>query len=84
MELAGQEDGIRVRRVRPQSPAEEAGFQPGDRILSIAGEQVRSLDDVRLALLDRVSGDQLWVDGLRHGKSKDGRSRRISAPITLL
>ena len=85
MELAGLEDGVTVRRVQPRSPAEAAGFRPGDRILSIAGESVHSLDDVRLALLDRVSGDQLWIDWVRAGSpSRDTKPRRISAPLTLL
>ncbi|MGE5154157.1 MAG: ChaN family lipoprotein [Bdellovibrio bacteriovorus] len=85
MELAAQGDGVRVHRVRPQSPAERAGFQTGDRILSIAGERVSSIEDVRLALLDRGPGEELWVDWMRSdGRSRQGKARRLSAPLTLL
>lgn len=85
MELAGQDDGVRVQRVRPRSPAEQAGFQAGYTILSIAGEPMRSIDDVRLALLDRVPGDALWVDWLRRdNRGGEDRSRRLSAPLSLL
>ena len=85
MELAGQDDGVKVRSVQPQSPAEQAGLQPGDQILSIAGEPVRSLEDVRLALLDRAPGEELWVDWMRSAStSHRGPARRLSAPLTLL
>lgn len=85
MELAGQDDGVRVRQVQPQSPAEQVGLQPGDRILSIAGERVRSMEDVRLALLDRAPGEQLWVDWMRSGNPGDlSPARHLSAPLTLL
>lgn len=85
MELAGQDDVVRVRRVQPQSPAEQAGLQPGDRILSIAGERVRSMADVRLALLDRAPGEELWVDWMRSDNpSGSSPVRHLSAPLTLL
>ena len=44
-----------VGTVVPESPAAIAGFQPGDRVLSIAGTPVAQWNDISLALLDRSS-----------------------------
>ncbi len=40
-------DGVVVTAVRPGSPAEEAGLQPGVVILQVDGEEVRNGDDLR-------------------------------------
>lgn len=40
-------DGVIVVGVRPGSPAQEAGLQPGVVILQVDGEDVRSSDDLR-------------------------------------
>ncbi|UCG76732.1 MAG: RIP metalloprotease RseP [Gemmatimonadota bacterium] len=37
-----------ISTVQEDSPAAEAGFQPGDRILSIQGQRVRSFEELRL------------------------------------
>ncbi|HEX78068.1 MAG TPA: site-2 protease family protein [Dehalococcoidia bacterium] len=44
------DQGILVREVAPASPAEKAGIQPGDRILSIAGQPVKTLDEAAQAI----------------------------------
>lgn len=38
--------GIRLHRVRPDSPAEKAGLRPGDRILQFAGRDIQTSDDL--------------------------------------
>ncbi len=40
-------DGVIVTAVRPGSPAEDAGLQPGVVILQVDGQSVRSGDDLR-------------------------------------
>jgi len=62
MMLAGGDGGVTVREVRPSGPAARAGFRPGDRILSIAGERIGDMADVKLALLDRTPGEEVWVE----------------------
>jgi uncharacterized iron-regulated protein len=76
--LASKETGVTIAEVPASSPAADAGFRPGDRVLSIAGERVRGMDDVRLALLDRSAGEQVWVEvargGLPANESREGRA----------
>jgi len=47
----------RVGGVAPDSPAAEAGFKPGDRILRVDERATPTWSDVRLALLDRSLGE---------------------------
>jgi len=46
-----------VGEARPDSPAAEAGFRPGDRIEAVADAPTPTWSDVRLALLDHGLGD---------------------------
>jgi len=62
MLLASDDGGVTIRAVHPGSPAAETGLRSGDRLLNIAGESIRGMDDVRLALLDRMPGDEVWVE----------------------
>ena len=50
-------DGVLVRAVQPESPAERAGVQRGDLIVSLAGRDVDSLDAL-FAALDAAPLDQ--------------------------
>lgn len=58
-----------VEQVVPDSPADKAGVQPGDRILAIDAKKVRSLDEVRAALKDIKPGDQVKLTLDRKGMS---------------
>jgi membrane-associated protease RseP (regulator of RpoE activity) len=51
----------------PQAPANVAGIRPGDRIISLAGQPVRSWDDVR-DLVRPSGGKQINVVVERDGK----------------
>ena len=84
MELAGQEDGVRVRRVQPAQPGRGGGASGGGQNpLHRRGAGSGPSTMCALALLDRAPGDALWVDWRRDG-SGTGGSRRLSAPLTLL
>jgi C-terminal processing protease CtpA/Prc len=76
------EAGVRVSAMRPDSPAIVAGFLPGDRILNIAGEAISGIDDVRLALLDRAPGEQVWVE-VERTQTSGSKSRQANA-VTLI
>jgi len=51
-----------VGTVVAESPAAAAGFQPGDRLLSVDGQPVSSWQGVRLALLDATAAKDRVVD----------------------
>ncbi len=58
-----------VGRVLPDSPAEQAGIQPGDLILSVAGTDVETWEQLQLRVLPRANRDVEIVvrrDGERH------------------
>ena len=58
-----------VGAVTPGSPAERAGIQRGDRILSVAGDGVDTWDDLFLAVGTRANRD-VPVTLLRDGQSR--------------
>jgi S1-C subfamily serine protease len=82
MMLASEETGVTIAQVNPTSPAADAGFRPGDRVVSIAGERVQGMDDVRLALLDRSAGEEVRVEVARGGATAN--ERREGRVITLM
>ncbi|MEJ2592297.1 MAG: sigma E protease regulator RseP [Candidatus Thiodiazotropha sp.] len=63
-----------VGEVTPDSPAAQAGFQPGDRILSIAGDPTPSWENVAYALLSQ-SMDQPSLPVLVRTESGAERQR---------
>jgi regulator of sigma E protease len=56
-----------VAQVQPGSPAEAAGFQPGDRFVSVDGNPVSTFADVQYYVSGRA-GDALLFVLLRDGK----------------
>ena len=79
-----------VETVRAGSPAERAGLRPGDRIDSIAGEDVASFEDLQRVVIMRPNepvlirvhraGQELTISatlGLRTEQDRFGKSYRI-------
>ena len=58
-----------VGTVTPGSPAERAGIQPGDRIMTVAGEPVETWDDLFIAIGTRADRE-VPVTVLRGGQSR--------------
>jgi regulator of sigma E protease len=56
-----------VGAVMPASPAEKAGIRPGDRLLTVAGDDVDTWEDLFLAIGTRANRD-VAVTLLREGK----------------
>ncbi len=50
------------------SPARDAGIQPGDIITSIAGQQVLSIEALRMLVTSLRPGQAVKIDGFRDGK----------------
>lgn len=50
-----------VAEVRPDSPAEAAGFQPGDRFVSVDGRRVQTFSDVQRLVSGRAGDTMVFV-----------------------
>lgn len=59
---------LQVSRVEPGSPAFDMGFRSGDKIVSVAGQNVHCDFDINRVLWDRKSGDSLVFQVLRGEK----------------
>ncbi len=60
-------EGILVREVESNSPAEKAGFKAGDVIVKIAGNRVKNLGEMREKLRDKRDDKTVQVTVLRRG-----------------
>ena len=67
---------IEVSSIKAHSAAATAGLRKGDRIVSIGGQAIRSLFDLRWALIDRTFGDRLELQ-LRRNKATQTVSLRL-------
>jgi S1-C subfamily serine protease len=59
--------GVRVKSVRPESPAERAGIQPGDVLLSFNHAPISSADDLIESVSAIQPGTEVPIDLLRGG-----------------
>jgi predicted metalloprotease with PDZ domain len=71
-----EERGVLIDDVVDGSPAAQAGLEPGDVILSVAGEEVADSKDLVRAIQRFDPGDEIDVDVLRGGQ-------RESVTVTL-
>ncbi len=60
-----EEGGVRVIGVMPGSPAEAAGFQKGDRIVSAGGNIVRNVTDLTQKVNEYEAGDTGTLEVIR-------------------
>lgn len=82
MRLVGGEAGVTVDQVSAATPAARAGLRPGDRVVSIAGESVADIQDVRVALFDRAPGERVPIQVERGGGAEP--ARRFARVLRLL
>jgi len=59
-----------VRAVEPGSMAQEVGISPGDRIVGLDGERLKSWDGFERQMLGREPGEKVSVTVLRDGSRK--------------
>lgn len=71
-------DGSVLAGVMPRSPAQEAGLQPGDRILSIDGNEVHDSDDVFQHVSAGLAGTEIALVVQTPG---GGGSRKTKATL---
>jgi len=63
--------GALVSEVMANSPAEKAGFQAGDVILSFAGEAVADTNQLRHVVAKALAGDKVKVEVVRESQALD-------------
>jgi uncharacterized iron-regulated protein len=63
------------------SPAAKAGVEAGDRLLSVDGQDVESMADLKIALLDKNPGDKLPLRVQRKGWF--GSEKELGFEVTL-
>ena len=68
--------GVLLRRVVPNTPAANAGLQPGDVIIEMGGQTLRNTAELSKLLMSHQSGDTLDIVVLRN-------SREVTVTITL-
>ena len=62
--------GVIVTSVEPESPAQKAGLQEGDIILSMDDKEIDSVNDYQSAAKSLAAGDSLEAQFWRNGKKK--------------
>jgi serine protease DegQ len=70
-ELGAGREGALVLAVEPGGPAEAAGAQPGDVVVAVEGERVRTVEQVLTLLRQSSPGDRLTMTVLRAGRERD-------------
>jgi len=65
------EKGLWVDQVIPGSPAEKAGLQVGDRLLSVEGKEITKVKDIHDALAEKGWGRDVNFSILRDGSKKE-------------
>jgi membrane-associated protease RseP (regulator of RpoE activity) len=63
----GQPTSIQVTRVLAGSPGSDAGLQPGDQLVSYAGERVYNVSDLRKLTLQGTPGEDVVIEIDRDG-----------------
>lgn len=61
-------DGLLLDGVRDDSPASKAGLLPGDRIVKIAGREVKNVYDYTYALGEMKAGETYDIEVMRGGQ----------------
>jgi serine protease Do len=68
---SGPSAGVLVKEVFPNSPADKAGIQVGDLILSIDGRRLQSFDELRSKVVGAPAGTSLRLEIERAGQSRE-------------
>lgn len=66
--VASGEPGVAVGGVRPGGPADKAGIRKGDRLVELAGREIRDIDDFMFVLRGAKPGEQARAVVVRDGE----------------
>jgi len=64
-------EGLKVRKVGRESPAEKAGIKEGDVLLSMDGEELDSRDQLKELLKEKAPDEKVAFEMLRDGKPEN-------------
>lgn len=67
--LDEQQQGVLVSQVEPQAPADKAGVKAEDIIISVDGEPIRSVAQLRNSIAMKRIGDKATLTVIRNGKT---------------
>jgi predicted metalloprotease with PDZ domain len=65
---ADSNDGLKLDGVRDDSPAAKAGLKAGDRVVKLAGHDVKNVYDYTYALGEMKAGQEYEVEVMRDGQ----------------
>ncbi len=80
--LENGQQGVLVTGVSEESPAEEAGIEAGDVIISIDGNSTKSSGQLRSQIGIKAIGDMVSVGLIRNGKTKT-LALKVGKPLQL-
>lgn len=70
MDMNEDQEGVLIAEVLDDSPADEAGLEDGDVVMSIDGEDMTSVKELVAAIQDRSPGDRVEIKVLRDGRRR--------------
>jgi putative serine protease PepD len=79
-DATGSGGGAVVARVRPDTPADDAGLRAGDVITAVAGKRIGTADELRAAINARSPGDRVSLRYRRGGESHTVQVELTSRP----
>lgn len=75
-----EKEGVVVVEIIANSPAAQAGLEPGDVIKEIKGETIKNEDDAVALISDSQVGDTIKMNVLRDGKMSEKTMKLTPAP----
>jgi pimeloyl-ACP methyl ester carboxylesterase len=81
--LALRSDGAVLRVVRAAGPSKDAGLRTGDRVISVDGEPVRTVEDVVTRVAAAVDGQGIKIDARRGRLGRDEVGVLADVKVTL-
>ncbi|MEQ8959325.1 MAG: PDZ domain-containing protein, partial [Coleofasciculus sp. C2-GNP5-27] len=79
-----QDQGVLIVRVVPNSPAQQAGLEPGDIIQKVGGKLIKTASDVQEEVEASAVGANLDIEVNRQGKTKTIHVKPGAFPVNQL
>ncbi len=68
--LSDEKEGLKINGFSENSVSEKAGVKTGDIILSLDGKEMKSIDDIKIHLLYKQTGETVKIEILRKDKDE--------------